>query len=168
LGVSIHPQLLQKKIVDSTFHYGEMIGVNLRNGKIRILIVEDDMPVAMMMVFLLARADCESEMATTGANAMQKAQDGNFDLITLDVDLPDASGFSLCSRLKENPRLRDTPIIFVSARSCLEDQQHGLDVGAADYMTKPFETFEFAPRLFSHIKTNGNFHSVAVSQNIMT
>jgi putative two-component system response regulator len=80
------------------------------------------------------------------------AEAGHFDLITLDVDLPDGNGFKLCSRLKEHPRLRDTPIIFVSGRSSLEDQQHGLDIGAADYITKPFETFEFAPRLLSYIK----------------
>jgi DNA-binding response OmpR family regulator len=106
----------------------------------------------MMMTFLLARAGCETEVATTGANAMQKAQDGNFDLITLDADLPGISGFEVCRRLKENPFFQ-TPIVFVSGRCCIEDQQHGLDVGAADYITKPFETFEFAPRLLSHIKT---------------
>ena len=121
-------------------------------SKVKILIVEDQMPVAMMMTFLLARAGCETEVATTGANAMQKAQDGNFDLITLDADLPGISGFEVCRRLKENPFFQ-TPIVFVSGRCCIEDQQHGLDVGAADYITKPFETFEFAPRLLSHIKT---------------
>jgi CheY-like chemotaxis protein len=120
--------------------------------KIRILIVEDDMPIAMMMVFLLARADCEAKVATTGKKAMQLAEEGDFDLITLNVDLPDGNGFKLCSRLKEHPRLCDTPVIFVSARSSLEDQQHGLDVGAADYITKPFETFEFATRLLSHVR----------------
>ncbi|MGB7748749.1 MAG: response regulator [Verrucomicrobiia bacterium] len=123
-----------------------------RASKVKILIVEDQMPVAMMMTFLLARAGCETEVATTGANAMQKAQDGNFDLITLDADLPGISGFEVCRRLKENPFFQ-TPIVFVSGRCCIEDQQHGLDVGAADYITKPFETFEFAPRLLSHIKT---------------
>jgi DNA-binding response OmpR family regulator len=121
-------------------------------GEPRILIVEDEMPVAMMMLFLLTRADCEVKVATTGKKAMQMAEEENFDLITLDVDLPDGNGFEICSRLKENPQLRDIPIIFVSGRSCLEDQQHGLDVGAADYITKPFGTFEFAPRLLSHIK----------------
>jgi DNA-binding response OmpR family regulator len=118
----------------------------------KILIVEDDTPVAIMMSFLLRRAGCETEVATTGKEAMRLAEAGNFDLITLDVDLPDGNGFKLCSHLKKHPRLCDTSVVIVSGRSCLEDQQHGLDVGAADYITKPFETFEFAPRLLSHVK----------------
>jgi len=133
-------------------------------GKPRILIVEDEMPVAMMMLFLLTRADCEVKVATTGKKAMQMAEEENFDLITLDVDLPDGNGFKMCSRLKEHPRLCDTPVVFVSARCLIEDQQHGLDVGAADYITKPFETFEFAPRLLSHIKTQTDFNSYALSE----
>ena len=134
----------------------------------KILIVEDDMPVAMMMVYLLNRVECETEVAGTGQKAMQMAEAGNFDLITLDVDLPDGSGFTLCSRLKEHPRLCDTPVLFVSGRSCLEDQQHGLDVGASDYITKPFETFEFAPRLLSHIKAKTTSHFVAASESTTT
>jgi DNA-binding response OmpR family regulator len=122
--------------------------------KPRILIVEDEMPIAMMMIFLLTRADCEATVAATGKRAMQMAEEGNFNLITLAVDLPDGNGFNLCSRLKQHPRLCNTPIVFVSGRTCLEDQQHGLDVGAADYITKPFETFEFVPRLLSHIKAS--------------
>ena len=119
--------------------------------KARILIVEDDMPVAMMIAYLLTRAQCEVAFAHTAKKGMQLAEGGDFDLITLDVDLPDGNGFNLCSRLKEHPRLCDTPVVFVSARCCIEDQQHGLDVGAADYITKPFETFEFVPRILSHI-----------------
>ena len=111
-----------------------------------------------MMIFLLARAGCETEVATTGTNAMQKVQDGNFDLITLDADLPGGiSGFEVCRRLKENPFFQ-TPIVFVSGRCCIEDLQHGLDVGAADYITKPFETFEFAPRLLSHVRQAKEFY----------
>ena len=72
----------------------------------------------MLMVELL-HADCETEVATTGKRAMQMAEEGNFDLITLDVDLPDGNGFNLCSRLKEHPRLCDTPVVFVSGRALL-------------------------------------------------
>ena len=133
--------------------------------KIKLLIVEDDTPVALMIVFLLTRAGCETEVATTGKKAMQLAEAGNFDLITLDVDLPDGNGFNLCSHLKQHPRLCDTPVVFVSARCLIEDQQHGLDLGAADYITKPFETLEFAPRLLSHIKTKTASHFVAAPES---
>lgn len=134
--------------------------------KVKILIVEDNMPFAMLAVELL-RADCEVAVATTVKKAMQMAEEGNFDLITLDVDLSDGNGFNLCSRLKEHPRLCNTPVVFVSARCLIEDQQRGLDVGAADYITKPFETFEFAPRLLSHIKVKRDFNYVAESENAM-
>jgi two-component system phosphate regulon response regulator PhoB len=123
-------------------------------GKAKILIVEDEAPVAMIMRFLLGLAGCEAEIAPTRARAIQMAQYGNFDLITLDVNMPDANGFELCCEFKQNPRLREIPVVFVSGRCCLEDQQRGLDAGAADYITKPFETFEFASRVLSHIKRN--------------
>jgi putative two-component system response regulator len=129
---------------------------HVRTGKARILIVEDQMPVALMITFLLVRAGCETAVATTGKKAMQMAEEVRFDLITLDVNLPDGDGFILCSRLKERPRFRDTPVVFVSGRSCLEDQQHGLEVGAVDYITKPFGV-EFVPRLLSHVRQTEEF-----------
>jgi DNA-binding response OmpR family regulator len=137
------------------------------NQKVKILVVENDVPFAMLVVELL-RAECEVEVAETAERGMQLAKAGNFDLITLDVDLPDGNGFKLCRRLKQDPHLCDTPVLFVSGRSCLEDQQHGFDAGAADYITKPFEIFKFAPRLLSHIKSRRNFHSVTESEGITT
>ncbi len=134
-------------------------GVKLRfvksvtvSAKIKILIVEDEASVAMTMRFLLELAGCEAEIASTKARAMQMAKTGRFNLITLDVNMPDVNGFDLCREIKEDPRLHDIPVIFVSGRASLEDQQCGFDVGATDYITKPFETFKFAPRLLSHIK----------------
>jgi DNA-binding response OmpR family regulator len=123
------------------------------SAKIKILIIEDEMPLALLMVNLLSRAGCEIEVATTAKKGMLLAEGGNFDLITLDVDLPDANGFKICILLKENPRLRDTPVVFVSGHSCLEDQQRGLELGAADYIEKPFDSLDFASRILFHIKT---------------
>ena len=121
-------------------------------AKVKVLIVEDEAPVAVTMSFLLTRAGCETEIATTGAKAIQMAQTGNFTLITLDVTMPGGpNGFEICKKLRENPRLRDTPIVIVSGRASIEDQQCGLDAGAVDYITKPFGV-ELAPRLLSHIK----------------
>jgi two-component system phosphate regulon response regulator PhoB len=121
-------------------------------GKAKILIVDDEAPVAVTMSFLLARAGCETEIATNKAKAMQMLQSSRFSLITLDVTMPDCSGFDLCAEIRQDPSLSHIPIVFVSGRSSLEDQQRGLDAGAADYITKPFGV-EFVPRLLSHIRT---------------
>jgi len=115
------------------------------------------MPIALLMVNLLSRAGCDVELARTGKAGIAFAQESKFDLITLEVDLPDISGFGICSDLKQRHYSRHTPVVFVSAHSSLEDQQHGLDVGAADYITKPFETFEFAPRLLSNLNRQKEF-----------
>jgi DNA-binding response OmpR family regulator len=119
--------------------------------KARILIVEDDTPLAMMMVSLLTRAGCDVQTAWNVEKAMRLAQDEDFDLITLDVDLPRTNGFEICSRLKENFRSCDTPIVFVTGRPHGEDRQRAFELGAVDYIAKPFQTLEFAPRLLSHI-----------------
>jgi CheY-like chemotaxis protein len=126
-------------------------------AKPKILIVEDELSVAMTMRFLLGLAGCEAEIAGNREIAMEMAETGRFDLITLDVNLRGtggANGFDICIELKQNPRLRDIPVVFVSGGASLEYQQRGLDAGAVDYITKPFETFEFAPRLLSHVKSN--------------
>jgi DNA-binding response OmpR family regulator len=136
------------------------------SSKVKILIIEDEMPVALLMVALLARAGCEVEVATVAEKGIRLAEAGSFDLITLDIDLPRASGFEICRRLKDNPSLHRTPVVFVSGRSSLEDQQQGLEAGAADYITKPFEAWEFAPRILSHVKTVGNFRLMKPLQEI--
>ena len=122
------------------------------SAKFKILIVEDEAPVAITISFLLTRAGCETQVASTRAEAMQMAQSICFDLITLDVNMPDTNGYILCADLKKDPRLRHIPVVFVSGRCSLEDQQRGLDVGAADYITKPFAALEFAQRLLSHVR----------------
>ena len=127
------------------------------NRKARILIVEDDTPLAMMMVSLLTRAGCDVQTAWNAEKAMRLAQDEDFDLITLDVDLPRTNGFEICSRLKENFRSCDTPIVFVTGRPHEEDRQRAFELGAVDYIAKPFQTLEFTPRLLSHIKRQKEF-----------
>jgi DNA-binding response OmpR family regulator len=130
----------------------------------KILIVEDEMPVAMMMAYLLNRVGCEVKTACSAKKGLQLAQSGNFDLITLDVDLPGINGFEICRRLNENSRLCQTPIIFISGRPCEEDVQHGLRLGAADYIIKPFEVTDFIFRIISHAKPKADFDTVPVTE----
>jgi DNA-binding response OmpR family regulator len=129
----------------------EQAGFSIPMKKPRILIVEDDIPLAMMMTSLLTRAGIETESATTGQKALQMAADGHFALIKLDLDLPDVSGFEVCRCLKENPFF-NTPIVFVSGRPTEENQQRGQQLGAVDFIAKPFRADEFIQRLLSHIE----------------
>jgi DNA-binding response OmpR family regulator len=131
----------------------------LKNGKIRVLLVEDHTPLAMMMVFALTRADCDVDAVHTGEKAMKLATERKFDVITLDITLPDGSGFDLCSELKQRHISRNTPIIFISASPSLEDIAESQKRGAVDYITKPFEVADFIRRVVHHAKTQPDAHN---------
>ena len=122
--------------------------------KARILIIEDNTPVAMMMVHVLSRAGCDVLVANTGEKGMELARENKFDLIALDVDLPDISGFEICSELKQRHLTRHIPIVFVSKQSSEKERQRGLELGAVDYITKPFKTEDFTSHLLSQIREN--------------
>ena len=120
--------------------------------KAKILVVECETSVAMMLVFWLTRAGRDVASASTAGRAMRLAQAGDFDLITLAVDLPDMNGFELGCRLKTIPRLRATPVIFVAGNHHEENMRRALKFGAVDYLTKPFETTDFIYRIIAHAK----------------
>lgn len=126
-------------------------------GKTKILIVEDETPVAMMMVFLLHRAGCEVETATNAEQAMRLVQAADFDLITLDIDLPGGSGFEIFARLKKLSRWQNTPVVFVSGRPYEEDQQRARELGAVDFILKPFEVKDFVSRILGHANRQEEF-----------
>ena len=130
---------------------------------VKILVVDDQMAVALTMVFLLTRAGCDAQTALDAEKALRLAQTGTFDLITLDVDMPGINGFELFLRLKQIPHLAETPIVFVSGNSTIENQQRGLDLGATDFIEKPFDSLEFVSRILSHIKARSD--SVAVMES---
>jgi two-component system alkaline phosphatase synthesis response regulator PhoP len=127
------------------------------SAKIKILVVEDDVPSAEMVKILLARADCEVLIAHTGHDGMELAQREKFDLIALDIDLPDINGLKICHELKQRHFSRYTPIIFMSGRPLEEDIQRGLEIGAVDYITKPFGASDFVRRILNHVKTGNGF-----------
>jgi DNA-binding response OmpR family regulator len=126
-------------------------------AKAKILVVDDQVAVAMMMVFLLTRAGCDVQSALGAKKALKLAQTEAFDLITLDIDLPGLNGFDLFQSLKKISQVRDTPILFVSGNSTIENQQRGLDLGAVDFIEKPFDALNFASRLLAHVNRQSEF-----------
>lgn len=118
----------------------------------KVLVVEHKTPLGMRMAFLLTCAGCDVQAVHTGRGAMELALENPFDLIILSTELPDLSAFEVCRKLKEAPVSRATPVVFVSTKFCEHGIQRGLELGAADYITTPFEATDFIFRIISQTK----------------
>lgn len=136
--------------------------------KTRILIVEDDTPLAMLMITVLMRVGFEVEAAHSGKKALELATEHKFDLITLDIGLPDVSGFEICSELKQRHISRHTPIIFISAQSGESNAAEGKKRGAVDYITKPFDVTDFIYRVISHAKVKASHTTALGTEELAT
>ena len=112
---------------------------------VRILVVEDDALLAEGLTSVLTRAGHVVEHATTGRHADILLVDEQFDLVVLDVGLPDIDGFEVLRRLRQ--RHSATNVLVLTARDAVEDRVRGLDLGADDYLTKPFSVNEFEARV---------------------
>jgi two-component system catabolic regulation response regulator CreB len=111
---------------------------------LRILVVEDERAVADTLVYALRTEGYEPLWAETGASARAALRSGEVALVILDVGLPDVSGFELCQEIR---RERDVPIIFLTARCEEIDRIVGLEIGADDYLPKPFSPRELTARV---------------------
>ncbi|HEY6951103.1 MAG TPA: response regulator transcription factor [Bacteroidota bacterium] len=116
----------------------------------RILLVEDELKVARFVQQGLEAEGYEVDVAADGKAGEKKALGGSFDLILLDVLLPKKDGFEVLETLRKG-KLR-TPIIMLTARGTTEDIVNGLDLGADDYLTKPFAFNELLARVRSHLR----------------
>ena len=113
----------------------------------KILVVEDEKDISEIIAYNLTKQGYEVEAAYDGGTGLEKALTGTFDLILLDVMLPVMDGFEICRRVRTK---LETPIIMLTAREEESDKVMGLELGADDYMTKPFSLVE----LYSRIKAN--------------
>lgn len=118
----------------------------------RILIVDDISTNIQVLGSILKRKGYSLSFATSGEQAVTMALSDPFDLILLDVMMPEMDGFEVCTRLGKDPRARDIPIIFLTARTALEDLARGFQVGAVDYITKPFNSEELLARVQTHLR----------------
>jgi DNA-binding response OmpR family regulator len=116
----------------------------------RVLVIEDEAGIRMGLETTLRVAGFEVETLEDGKTALQRASTGKFDVILLDLILPDKDGLAVCLEFREHGI--DTPVVMVTARSELEDRLRGFAAGADDYLVKPFESLELLARIRAVLK----------------
>lgn len=121
------------------FSYG---GGNLKNFK--ILLVEDEKQMSMFIQMELNHEEYEVDAAYDGREALKKVEDTDYDLILLDIMIPNLNGIEVCRRIRQSSNV---PIIMLTAKSDIPDKVLGLDAGANDYLTKPFAIEELLARI---------------------
>lgn len=119
--------------------------------KNKILIADDNQANRELLEAYLAASGCDTEIAVDGQDTLAKVQSFQPDLILLDVMMPGMSGHEVCQRLKADPRTAHIPVIFVTAMSEVDDETHGLALGAVDYITKPISAPIVLARVHTHL-----------------
>ena len=113
----------------------------------KILVVEDDSDLLTLLQYNLEKEGLSAKTVTTGRDAISECRKERPDLILLDIMLPDCDGLDLCKSMRTDPQLQDTPIIFLTARASETDRIIGLEIGANDYVIKPFSIRELITRI---------------------
>ncbi|PEL13092.1 response regulator transcription factor [Bacillus sp. AFS017336] len=114
----------------------------------KVLIIEDDQSIALLQRDYLEINEFEVEIESNGRSGLQKALTNKFDLVILDLMLPEMNGFEICKKIREN---KDIPILIVSAKTEDIDKIRGFGLGADDFIVKPFSPSELIARVKAHL-----------------
>lgn len=125
--------------------------------KLQILVVDDEWNMRNLLRIYLTREGFEVKEATNGNEALEMAANHHFDIILLDLMLPDMDGWQVCKKIREKD---DVAILMLTARSETKDKVYGLGIGADDYLTKPFEPEELLARVYSLIRRSAITQSI--------
>lgn len=129
----------------------------------RIFFAEDDLSLIGGLTFALKKQGYETEVARTSLEARRIWKDGRYNLVILDVSLPDGSGYDLCRFIRETSKV---PIIFLTAADEETDIIMGLDIGGDDYITKPFKLAVFLSRVNALLRRSENFDGNSGQENV--
>ncbi|MEO1014086.1 MAG: phosphate regulon transcriptional regulator PhoB [Pseudomonadota bacterium] len=116
-------------------------------AKTRVLVVEDEEAIATLLEYNLGKEDFDVIIVNEGEEALLKVEEAQPDIVILDWMLPTISGVEVCRRLRSNPETGNIPVIMLTARSEESDRIRGLEIGADDYLTKPFSPGELIARM---------------------
>ena len=130
----------------------------------KILMIDDDEQLAVPLAAYFKRFDLLLESATRPSVGLKKLESADFDAAILDVMLPEMDGFELCRSIRSNRNISDIPIIMLTARGEVMDRVVGLELGADDYLPKPFEPRELVARLQTVLRRRRAPNSLASSQ----
>jgi PleD family two-component response regulator len=121
-------------------------------GKSRLLVVEDDIDIGNMLKIYFSGMEFDVDVAVRGSDALEKTKQVLPHLIVLDIMLPDIDGYEVCRNLRTNMRTSHIPVIFLTQKDERSDKLQGLELGADDYITKPFDIEELKLRVQGAIK----------------
>ena len=131
--------------------------------KLKILLVEDDPEIARIVRDMLLREGYEVTWATTGLEGWEDFQSTSYDLVLVDLMLPEMDGFALCKNIRLTS---DVPMIIISARKEDADKVAGLRLGADDFVSKPFSLIELKARIASHLRRWQRYQGIPDQQHI--
>lgn len=121
-------------------------------GLVGNILLVDDVPLNLRLLGkVLGRAGHQVRPALDGPRALEAARASVPDLVLLDVNMPGMGGFEVCAAFKQDPRLREVPIIFLSAADERPERSRAFEAGAVDYLVKPFDTDEVLARIQTHL-----------------
>ena len=121
-----------------------------------VLLVEDDLKMQEVLSTLLHEDNIELSNAATSQHAMAQVQEKKIDLVLLDLGLPGTNGFEVLRHLKSDPQTQSIPVIVLTAWNSTTDKLRGFELGAVDYLTKPFEVAELRARLRAALRANAD------------
>ncbi|MGB2875084.1 MAG: response regulator [Gaiellaceae bacterium] len=120
-------------------------------AKTNVLVIDDEAPIRLLCRVNLEAEGMKVHEASDGPTGLEKARHEEPDVILLDVMMPGLDGWQVAEELLDDQRTRSIPIIFLTARAEVRDRARGLDLGGIDYVTKPFNPVELAPRVLELI-----------------
>lgn len=117
--------------------------------KFQVLVVDDEWNMRNLLRIYLTKNGMEIKEAKSGSEAIEQVEQNQFDLVLLDVMMPDMDGWEVCSKIRENNHI---PILMLTARTETKDKVQGLNMGADDYLTKPFDPEELLARVYALLR----------------